>query len=149
MLKECGLLFPRAIAGQFQRCVTELTGDGHALWPVLLPLLSVHGHVCRELEGLDRRVRQMARADDITNRLMTVPGIGVVTAQTFRHTIDDPSRFRTAASVDVYLGLTRDASNPAKPTQSATSHDGAIACCELISSRRPVCCSVGLGAGAR
>jgi transposase len=39
-------------------------------------------------------------------RLMTVPGIGVVTALTFRHTIDDPSRFRSAASVGAYLGLT-------------------------------------------
>lgn len=103
MLKECGLIFPRAVAGQFQRCVTELTGDGHVLWPVLLPLLSVHGHVCRELDGLDRQVRQMARADDKTKRLMTVPGIGVVTALTFRHTIDDPSRFRNAASVGAYL----------------------------------------------
>lgn len=106
MLKECGLIFPRAIAGQFQRRVTELTGDGHALWPVLLPLLSVHGHVCRELEGLDRQIRQMARTDETTRRLMTVPGIGVVTALTFRHTIDDPSRFRSATSVGAYLGLT-------------------------------------------
>jgi len=38
--------------------------------------------------------------------LMTVPSIGVVTALTFRHTIDDPSRFRSAASVGAYLGLT-------------------------------------------
>lgn len=106
MLKECGLIFPRAIAGQFQRRVTELCGDGHALWPVLLPLLSVHCHVCRELDGVDHQVRQMARADETARRLMTVPGIGVVTALTFRHTIDDPSRFRNAASVGAYLGLT-------------------------------------------
>jgi transposase len=38
--------------------------------------------------------------------MMTVPGIGVVTALTFRHTIDDPSRFRSAATVGAYLGLT-------------------------------------------
>jgi transposase len=37
---------------------------------------------------------------------MTVPGVGVVTALTFRHTIDDPSRFRSASSVGAYLGLT-------------------------------------------
>lgn len=37
---------------------------------------------------------------------MTVPGIGVVTALTFRHTIDDPARFRSAANVGAYLGLT-------------------------------------------
>lgn len=37
---------------------------------------------------------------------MTVPGVGVVTALTFRHTIDDPSRFRSANDVGAYLGLT-------------------------------------------
>ncbi|ESY79567.1 hypothetical protein X740_17095 [Mesorhizobium sp. LNHC221B00] len=30
----------------------------------------------------------------------------MVTALTFRHTIDDPSRFRSAANVGAYLGLT-------------------------------------------
>ncbi|WP_416914162.1 transposase [Seohaeicola sp.] len=37
---------------------------------------------------------------------MTVLGIGVVTALTFRHTIDDPTRFQNAATVGTYLGLT-------------------------------------------
>ena len=37
---------------------------------------------------------------------MTVPGVGVVTALTFRHTIDDPSRFQSAPAVGAYLGLT-------------------------------------------
>ena len=37
---------------------------------------------------------------------MTVPGVGVVTALTFRHTIDDPSRFQSPSSVGAYLGLT-------------------------------------------
>lgn len=106
MLKDYGLIFPRAIAGQLQRYVTDLTGEGHVLWTVLLPLLSVHSHVCRELEGLDRQIRQMTRTDETTRRLMTVPGIVVVTGLTFRHTIDDPSRFRSAASLGAYLGLT-------------------------------------------
>jgi transposase len=34
----------------------------------------------------------MAKTDETTRRLMTVSGVGVVTALTFRHTIDDPSR---------------------------------------------------------
>jgi len=106
MLKECGLIFPRSVAGQFQRRVKELTGDGHSLWSVLQPLLSVHAHVCGELDGLDRQIRHLAREDETTRRLMTVPGIGVVTALTFRHTIDDPSRFRSATTVGAYLGLT-------------------------------------------
>ncbi len=42
------------------------------------------------------RVRKEAKADKTTRRLMSVPGVGVVTALAFRHTIDDPTRFRSA-----------------------------------------------------
>ncbi len=55
---------------------------------------------------LDKRVREEAKADVTTRRLMSVPGVGVVTAMTFRHTIDDPTRFRSAQTVGAYLGLT-------------------------------------------
>jgi transposase len=34
-----------------------------------------------------------------------VSGVGVVTALTFRQTIDDPIRFSSAANVGAYLGL--------------------------------------------
>ena len=51
-------------------------------------------------------ITKLAKSDETTRRLMTVPGVGVVTALTFRHTIDDPSRFRSASSVGAYLGLT-------------------------------------------
>ena len=106
MLKECGLLFPRAAGRQFQRRVNDLITDGHALGPILRPLLSVHQQTCSELEKIDRIVRDLAREDETTRRLMTVPGIGVVTALTYRHTIDDPTRFQNAAKVGAYLGLT-------------------------------------------
>jgi transposase len=121
MLKEIGLTFPRSVATCFQRRVEDLTGEGHALWCVLTPLLSVHAHVCRELDALDRQVRQLAREDETARRLMTVPGIGVVTALTFRHTIDDPSRFRSAASVGAYLGLT-----PRRNQSGETDRNGRV-----------------------
>lgn len=106
MLKEYGLQFSRSIGSQFRRKVWELVADGHPLRPLVQALLSVHEQVCCEQEKLDRQVRHLAREDETTRRLMTVPGIGVVTALTFRHTIDDPSRFRSAANVGPYLGLT-------------------------------------------
>jgi transposase len=34
---------------------------------------------------LDEEVRRRARADETVRRLMSVPGVGVVTALTFRH----------------------------------------------------------------
>lgn len=106
MLKEYGLQFGRSVCSQFRRKVRELLADGHHLLPMIEALLTIHEQVCREQGKFDRQIRSLAHEDETTRRLMTVPGIGVVTALTFRHTIDDPSRFRSAATVGAYLGLT-------------------------------------------
>lgn len=106
LLKENGQLFPRAIGRQFRERVREAVGESHPLRAIIESLLSVHERVSDEQTAMDMRVRALAKTDQTTRRLMTVPGIGVVTALTFRHTIDDPSRFQSAASVGAYLGLT-------------------------------------------
>jgi transposase len=106
LIKECGLLFPRAIGQQFRNLVRELLNAGHQLLAVIEPLLSIHEHICQQQSKFDDEVRRLAKSDETTRRLMTVPGVGVITALTFRHTIDDPSRFRSASTVGAYLGLT-------------------------------------------
>lgn len=106
LIKECGLLFSRAIGQQFRNHVSELLGEDHQLLSVVAPLLSIHEHICQQQSKFDDEVRRLAKSDETTRRLMTVPGVGVVTALTFRHTIDDPSRFRSASTVGAYLGLT-------------------------------------------
>jgi transposase len=106
LLKEIGLLFPRAIGGQFRNQVLHLLDDKHVLRSIVEGLLAVHEQVGEQQTVLDKRVRMEARADETTRRLMSVPGVGVVTALAFRHTIDDPTRFRSAQTVGAYLGLT-------------------------------------------
>jgi transposase len=86
--------------------VTDLLGEGHQLRAVIEPLLLIHEQVCEQQRKFDEEVRRLAKSDEITRRLMTVPGVGFITALTFRHTIDDASRFRSASSVGAYLGLT-------------------------------------------
>ena len=100
------MLFPRAIGLRLRNQVCELLGEDHQLRGVIAPLLSIHEQICKQQSKFDDEVRQLAKSDETTRRLMTVPGVGVVTALTFRHTIDDPSRFRSASSVGAYLGLT-------------------------------------------
>jgi transposase len=90
LIKECGLLFPRAIGQQFRNQVSELLGEDHQLFSVIAPLLSIHEHICLQQSKFDDEVRRLAKSNETTRRLMTVPGIAVVTALTFRHTIDDP-----------------------------------------------------------
>jgi transposase len=106
LLKEVGLLFPRAIRGPFRAKVRQLLDDDHVLRAIVAGLLAVHEQVEQQQAVLDRRVRAHAKADETTRRLMSVPGVGVVTALAFRHTIDDPTRFRSAQAVGAYLGPT-------------------------------------------
>jgi transposase len=106
LLKEAGLVFPRAIGRQFRTRVRQLIDKGHMLCSIVDGLLTVHEEVEAQQAVLDKRIRAAAKADEATQRLMTVPGVGVVTALAFRHTIDDPMRFRSARAVGAYLGLT-------------------------------------------
>ena len=106
LLKEVGLLFKRAIGQQFRSQVLGLIDETHVLRPIVDGLLRVHETVEEQQAVLDKRVRAEAKADETTRRLMSVPGVGVVTALAFRHTIDDPTRFRSAQTVGAYLGLT-------------------------------------------
>jgi len=106
LLKEVGMLFPRAIGANFRIQVLRLVNNEHSLRPIIDGLLAVHEQVEKQQAKLDTRVRKGAKDDATTRRLMTVPGVGVVTAMAFRYTIDDPTRFRSAQTVGAYLGLT-------------------------------------------
>jgi transposase len=66
----------------------------------------MHRCLRENLADLHRLVLRAVRVDSICRRLMTMPGIGPVTALTYRATIDDPKRFRRSRSVGAYLGLT-------------------------------------------
>src|SRR4029450_3413026 len=51
-------------------------------------------------------VLNAAREDADVRRMMTVPGIGAMTALAFKAAIDDPQRFTSSSRVGPYLGLT-------------------------------------------
>ena len=59
--------------------------------------------------------------DDTCRRLMTVPGVGAVTAVTFLAVIDDPSRFQHSRDVGAHLGMT-----PRKYASGETDRNGSI-----------------------
>jgi transposase len=148
LLKEHGILFPRAIGAQFRARVRELAGEG-GLRAIIDCLLTVHERVTDEQAKLDGRVRKMAKADQTTRRLMTVPGVGVVTALTFHHTIDDPSRFKSATSVGAYLGLTPRRKQSGELDLTGASPGGAIGCCAHICLRPQACSFIGRNAPRR
>ena len=60
----------------------------------------------RQAAQLSKTMLKQAREDEACQRLMSIPGVGAVSAVTFVATIDDPARFRSSRSVGAYIGLT-------------------------------------------
>ncbi len=106
---------PRGKCGWSQKVRVEL-------WTLARPLAECsaqelwRGQLHLELERLDLIERQMAQYDEKLaawaaenkhiQRLMTVPGVGVVTAAAIVATIDNPHRFPSRRQVACYAGLT-------------------------------------------
>ena len=60
----------------------------------------------REIARLDKAVSARAKDDPAVRLLMTVPGVGPVTARAFAATIGDAGRFAKSRTVGAYIGLT-------------------------------------------
>ena len=86
--------------------VSQLIAGNPLLVEVIEALLKVWRTTGEQLVTLHRRVLRLAQTDETCRRLMTVPGVGAVTAAAFLATVDDPERFRRSSSVGAYLGLT-------------------------------------------
>ena len=86
--------------------VREQIAGNPALIAIIEPLLAVWYAIREQVTMLDRQILARARNDQVARRLMTIPGVGVVTALAYTAVIDDPARFRRSVSVGAYLGLT-------------------------------------------
>ncbi len=69
-------------------------------------LLEVFDKLHEKIETIDKELLMISSQDKETALLMTVPGIGPVTALTYKAEIFDPSRFRYSRTVGAYLGMT-------------------------------------------
>ena len=88
------------------------------------PLLTIIAAMTRELAQLTKRVLDIVRDESVCRRLMGVPGVGPLTALTFRATIDRPERFRRSRDVGAHLGLT-----PKRYQSGETDVQGGISRC--------------------
>ncbi len=106
LLKNMGLIIGKASGNVFTARVRELIADVPLLQQAVRPLLPVRDSVVVEIAAFDRKLLKLARDDVNSRRLMTVPGIGPITALAFVTVIDEPARFKRSRSVGAYIGLT-------------------------------------------
>jgi len=86
--------------------LTHLFEREPTLKPLLDPLINALSGIEFELKKLAKQVKRQAAGDLVCKRLMTVPGVGPITALTFKSSIEDPARFKRACDVGAYAGLT-------------------------------------------
>jgi transposase len=105
-LKTLGVMTGPTKGRGFMPRVVALRADNDWLGPILDPLIAARAAIAKQLRMVSESVLAAAREDADARRMMTVPGIGPMTALAFKAAIDDPKRFTSSTKVGPYLGLT-------------------------------------------
>ena len=107
LFKVFGIKLPPKLGhGAFDGAVRDVIETDATLSGCLLPLLEARLALYRRFRELDNRTRHLAQDDPVCQRLMTAPGVGFVTALTYKAGVDDPTRFKRSRTVAAHFGLT-------------------------------------------
>jgi transposase len=106
LLRGFGLKVGTVGERAFPRRARGLAHSRPELAAVVEPLLQVREALLAGRERLHRLVLAAVRDEPTCRRLMTVPGVGPVTALTFCSAVDDPARFGRSRASGAHFGLT-------------------------------------------
>ena len=107
LFKVFGIKLPPKLGhGSFDAKVRTTIEADAALSLALLPLLDARLVLYRTFLELNNRTRKLAHQDRVCQGLMSAPGVGFITALTFKAGIDDPTRFKRSRTVGAHFGLT-------------------------------------------
>src|ERR671932_953812 len=88
VMKTFGLVVPKGSGSVFEKNVRALLEGETAVAAIVLPLLEVWRTTRAQAAKLDRELVASARASAACRLLMTMPGIGAVTAASFVAAVD-------------------------------------------------------------
>ena len=106
-LAEFGIIAPQGI-----HRVEKLAAEVHnpAVPPlareVLMVLVDELAGIWRRIEVIEAELVALHRANEVSRRLASIPGIGPITATAIASTVPDPSMFRSGREFAAWLGLT-------------------------------------------
>jgi transposase len=126
LLKVFGVKLPMRLShGAFDLAVRDTIETDPGLDHALLPLLQARRVLFDTFVELDRRVKRKAREDALCQRFMGIPGVGEITALSFKAAVDDPARFKSSRTVGAHFGPTpRRFQSGEKDNPGRISHAG-------------------------
>ena len=123
-LKVFGLKVGNVSKATYEIRIRELIKGDTELEAFILPLLTARRVLVEQERHLDKTIRTRVKADTVCARLMSIPGVGVLTALAFKSAIDQPRRFRKSRDVGPHIGLT-----PRKYASGEMDYNGHITKC--------------------
>lgn len=106
LMKTFGLIVPKGAGRVFEAHVRRLLASNGMLEQIIVPLLEAWCSIRTRAAELDRQLVATARTSTPCRLLMSIPGVGAVTAATFTAAIEAPENFKTSRAVGAWLGLT-------------------------------------------
>ena len=106
LMKTFGLVVPAAMGSKFEHHVHALLANNRDLGQIIRPLLEAWHAVRFRAAELGRKLLADARRSAACQLLMSIPGVGVVTATSFVSAIAEPANFKHSRSVGAFVGLT-------------------------------------------
>ncbi len=108
-LAELGIVAPQRMTGLAQ-LVAVMKDDKDGRIPALArraldPLLSQLDHVQVAVVQIETEIDAWHKANDVSRRLATIPGIGPIIASAVTATMLDPAHFRSGREFAAWLGL--------------------------------------------
>ena len=100
-----GVRLPRALSPAFIKQALQASEGIDGLSAAMRGLIAARAAVLSAVSEIDTDMKKMAKASGVCRRLMTIPGVGKLTALAFAAAVDDPERFRRSRDIGAYLGL--------------------------------------------
>jgi transposase len=119
-----GVRLPRGLTPAFIEQALKASEGVAGLSAAMRGLAAARAAVLAAVVAIDADMKRMVRASEACRRLMTIPGVGQLTALAFTAAIDDPGRFRRSRDLGAYLGLV-----PRRYQSGEVDYTGSISKC--------------------
>ncbi len=109
--------FPEAVRSSVKSCESgvQIAIEG---------LLKTYEEACRNITNSEDELEKLCKTDPVIELFQSIPGVGTITALTYKAVIDSPHRFLNPRDVGAYLGLT-----PNQYSSGDTVRQGGISKC--------------------
>jgi len=107
LLKTYGIRLGDVSHAKFPEKVrTKLEAFDASIRQAMEGLLKAFEETCKSIEKAEEALKSLCKKDPVIALFESIPGVGTITALTYKAVIDNPNRFADPRNVGAYLGLT-------------------------------------------